>query len=51
MDRDGNAGVLYERMARAMVLCSMAQGDPAERQVRSWTVNDREGTRSWCERM
>eukprot|EP00913_Durusdinium_trenchii_P024421 g22924.t1 len=33
MDRDGNAGVLYERMARAMVLCSMAQGDPAERQA------------------
>lgn len=34
MDRDGNAGVLYERMSRALVLCSPAKGDPEERKVR-----------------
>jgi len=26
---DANAGVLFERMARALLLCSMANGDPA----------------------
>ena len=26
MDQDGNCGVLYERMARALVLCSSAGG-------------------------
>eukprot|EP00438_Fugacium_kawagutii_P004051 Skav219299 [mRNA] locus=scaffold2157:495765:503343:- [translate_table: standard] len=35
MDRDGNAGVLYERMSRALVLCSPAKGDPAERKAAS----------------
>ncbi|CAJ1335988.1 unnamed protein product [Effrenium voratum] len=33
MDRDGNAGVLYERMARALVLSSPATGDAKERQA------------------
>eukprot|EP00434_Breviolum_minutum_P035190 symbB.v1.2.031142.t2/scaffold3583.1/size55484/1 len=33
MDRDGNAGVLYERMSRALVLSSPATGDLAERQA------------------
>ncbi|OLQ06599.1 putative E3 ubiquitin-protein ligase HERC1 [Symbiodinium microadriaticum] len=33
MDRDGNAGVLFERMARALVLSSPARGDLVERQA------------------
>lgn len=33
MDRDGNAGVLYERMSRALVLSSPARGNLAERQA------------------
>lgn len=32
LDRDGNCGVLFERMARALVLCSGHQGD-AEQQA------------------
>jgi len=30
LDQDGNCGVLFERMARALVLCSQAGGDAAE---------------------
>ncbi|CAE7558016.1 KLCR1 [Symbiodinium pilosum] len=29
LDQDGNCGVLFERMARALVLCSQATGDAA----------------------
>lgn len=35
MDQDGNAGVLYERMSRALVLCSPAKGDAAVRKAAS----------------
>lgn len=28
LDQDANAGVLFERMARALLLCSIHQGDP-----------------------
>ena len=31
LDQDGNAGVVFERMAQVLLRCSMAQGDP-ERQ-------------------
>lgn len=30
LDQDGNCGVLFERMARVLVLCSMAGGTPEE---------------------
>merc|ERR1711924_562697 len=30
LDRDGNGAVLYERMARALLLCSSATGTPEQ---------------------
>eukprot|EP00929_Paragymnodinium_shiwhaense_P081194 TRINITY_DN42427_c0_g3_i1.p1 TRINITY_DN42427_c0_g3~~TRINITY_DN42427_c0_g3_i1.p1 ORF type:complete len:592 (-),score=189.25 TRINITY_DN42427_c0_g3_i1:46-1821(-) len=33
LDRDANAGVLFERMARALTLCSMARGDAEQQEA------------------
>mmetsp|Transcript_45242 Transcript_45242/g.114811 ORF Transcript_45242/g.114811 Transcript_45242/m.114811 type:complete len:544 (-) Transcript_45242:108-1739(-) len=33
LDQDGNAGVVFERMAQVLLRCSMAQGDDQQQQV------------------
>merc|ERR1719401_2444847 len=33
IDSDGNAGVVFERMAQVLLRCSLAQGDPEQQQA------------------
>ena len=46
--QDGNCGVLYERMARALVLCSSAGGTAEEQQASAQRRQTAAWRRHWC---